>query len=77
MAAEHSAIQRHGIRVLAIWVGQDHVIPVAFKECLQVWNPQARQFVILDAGHALPYSHTEQVTGLLEAELHVIPRVSP
>jgi hypothetical protein len=31
----------------------------------------------LDAGHALPYSHTEQVTALLEAELHVIPRVSP
>ena len=77
MAAEHSAIQRHGIRVLAIWGGQDHVIPVALKECLQGWNPQARQFVILDAGHALPYSHTEQVTALLEAELQLIPRVSP
>jgi pimeloyl-ACP methyl ester carboxylesterase len=76
MAAEHSAIQRHGIRVLAIWGGQDHVIPVALKGCLQSWNPQARQFVIWDAGHALPYSHTQQVTALLEAELQAIPRLS-
>ena len=65
MAAEHSAIQRHGIRVLAIWGVQDHVIPVALKGCLQSWNPHARQFVIWDAGHALPYSHTQQVTACL------------
>lgn len=57
----HATIAASGLPVLAIWGAQDAVIPLQAHDTLAEWNPQARQHVIDDAGHALPYTHTEAV----------------
>jgi len=57
----HSDISREGVPVLAIWGRQDQVIPIGGMGKLAEWNRVARHEVIEDAGHALAYSHTDEV----------------
>ena len=58
---EHREISSEGIRVLAIWGRDDEVIPITGMGKLAEWNRMARHEVIEGAGHALAYSHTEDV----------------
>lgn len=58
---EHREISREDIRVLAIWGREDEVIPITGMGKLAEWNRTARHEVIEGAGHALAYSHTDEV----------------
>ncbi|WP_315898826.1 alpha/beta hydrolase [Tateyamaria omphalii] len=64
---QHKAIAAAGVPVLAVWGAQDDVIPLPCQDTLASWNPSARQAVIADAGHGLPYSHTEAVLEAIRA----------
>ncbi|MFD0860334.1 alpha/beta fold hydrolase [Roseovarius aquimarinus] len=68
-AADHRALAEAGTPVLAIWAEKDEVIPLAGRETLAAWNPGAGHEVVPDAGHALPYSHPEEVAAILRRRL--------
>ena len=57
--ADHRKLQGQGIPVLALWGGTDDIIPIACKERLSHWNPDASHIVIDEAGHGLIYTHTD------------------
>ena len=54
-----------GLPVLAIWGREDEVIPISGMGKLAEWNRRAEHEVIEGAGHALAYSHSDEVVGLL------------
>lgn len=63
--SEHRAIHRAGIPVLAIWGRDDTIIPLTAMGQLTLWSRGARQEVIENAGHGLPYTHTKEVLAAL------------
>lgn len=71
MEGEHLVLRNTGLRVLAIWAAQDSVIPASAMGQLAAWNRDILHEVIEDAGHGLPYTHSEAVlahiTGFLPA----------
>lgn len=67
--AEHRAISRDGIPVIAIWGEQDRVIPISAVGTLAQWNRTAHQEVIAEAGHAVPYSHGAELSTFLRSML--------
>jgi len=62
---EHRAIAESDLPVLAIWAREDEVIPITGMGKLAEWNRKAEHEVIEGAGHALAYSHSDEVVGLL------------
>ena len=62
----HRAIEKAGIPVLGIWGGQDDVIPPQRAEVLSAWNSHARNICVEDAGHGLPYTHSDEVVAAFE-----------
>lgn len=58
---EHLTIRRAGLPVLAIWGGEDAVIPASAMGQLAAWNRDVLHEVIEDAGHGLPYTHADDV----------------
>lgn len=69
MEGEHMALRRIGLPVLAIWGAEDGVIPASAMGQLAAWNRDVTHEVIEDAGHGLPYTHTEAVLTLIEGFL--------
>ncbi|WP_127113979.1 alpha/beta fold hydrolase [Shimia sediminis] len=67
--ADHRKLQGQGIPVLALWGGADDIIPIACKNRLSAWNPDATHIVIEDAGHGLIYTHTDTLWDQLEPRL--------
>ncbi|MEO3413186.1 alpha/beta hydrolase [Roseovarius sp. CAU 1744] len=67
--ADHRQIAAAGTPVLAIWGRDDEVIPIAGKQKLTGWNPDAVNGVVEDAGHALAYTHPGEVIALLRKTL--------
>jgi len=65
LAAEHMLLANQHIPVMAIWGAEDDVIPLAAKDQLAEWNPNAAQRVIPDAGHGLTYTHEREIDALL------------
>lgn len=65
LRGEHQKLQQAGTPVLAIWGQADPVIPLSAKDTLAAWNPDARQFVIDNGGHGLPYTNTDAILGIL------------
>lgn len=61
LEGEHLALRRNGLPVLAIWGGEDAVIPANAIGQMTAWNRDAAHEVIEDAGHGLPYTHTNEV----------------
>lgn len=59
--AEHRDICAEAVPTLAIWGRKDEVIPITGMGRLAEWNREARQEVIEGAGHALAYTHTDDV----------------
>jgi pimeloyl-ACP methyl ester carboxylesterase len=55
-----------GIPVLGIWGGQDDVIPPQTSAVLSEWNPLAHNVLVDDAGHGLPYTHSDEVVAAFE-----------
>ncbi len=62
---EHRQISEIGLPIMAIWGGDDDVIPIAGKATLSEWNPRAAHGVVENAGHALAYTHSDEVIALL------------
>lgn len=67
--ADHRKLQGQGIPVLALWGGADDIIPIACKDRLSAWNPDATHIVIEDAGHGLIYTRTDTLWDQLEPRL--------
>ena len=65
MQPAHRVIAQKGVPVRAIWGADDEVIPLAGRDRLAHWNPDARQVVVPGATHALAYTHDAQVLGAL------------
>ncbi len=66
---EHRTIHRAGIPVLAIWGRDDSVIPLSAMGKMAEWSRSARHEVIDEAGHALTYSHTDDVLDAMRQAL--------
>jgi len=52
---------------LAVWGEQDEVIALSAADILSDWNPNAVHSVIGEAGHGLPYTHTDDILQTLKA----------
>ena len=65
LSAEHKAIAAAKVPVLAIWARKDTVIPITGLARLAQWNRHARQAEVADAEHAVTYTHTDQVAGII------------
>lgn len=63
--ADHRAIGRSDVPVVALWGQLDTVVPLAGLGTLAQWNRNARQEVITGAGHGLPYTHAADVMAVL------------
>ena len=66
LESEHATLQRHHIPVLAIWGGEDTVIPPGAMGRMAEWHRDAKHEVIEEAGHGLPYTHTEAVLAAMQ-----------
>ena len=64
--AEHRAIGRADVPVVALWGQNDTVVPLSGLGTLAQWNRLARQEVIAGAGHGLPYTHAPEVMAVLK-----------
>ena len=73
----HQALAKTGLPVLAVWAGSDKTIPISGLGQLAQWNRSARQEVIEDADHGLPYTHPEALArALAELMESARPRLS-
>lgn len=66
---DHRKLAREDVPVIAIWAENDQVIPISALGVLAEWNRAARQEVVSDADHALPYTHSDQLLKALRAAL--------
>jgi pimeloyl-ACP methyl ester carboxylesterase len=66
---DHRKLGRQGFPVVAIWGGKDPIIPLQAVGLLGLWNRTARQEVVDDADHALPYTHGAQMVEALRSAL--------
>ena len=64
--ADHRAIGRADVPVVALWGQHDIVVPLSGLGTLAQWNRAARQEVIAGAGHGLPYTHAAEVIAVLK-----------
>jgi pimeloyl-ACP methyl ester carboxylesterase len=71
MEGEHMAAKRHHLPVLAIWGAEDGVIPASAMGRLAEWNRDVAHEVIEEAGHGLPYTHTDAVLHYIAAFLPI------
>lgn len=69
LEAEHKALAKRGVPVLAVWGRMDDVIAERAPGQLAEWNRHARQEVVETAGHGLVYTHTEFVLAALRETL--------
>lgn len=65
----HRRLHALGVPTLAIWGGRDTIIPMASKDLLSRWNPDARHIVLPEAGHGLVYTDTAALWAHLDAAL--------
>ncbi|MHA6324691.1 alpha/beta fold hydrolase [Roseivivax sp. CAU 1753] len=72
----HQTLARSRVPVLAVWGGADRVIPLSGPGQLSQWNRDARQEVIEDADHGLPFTHP-QALGTALVRLMAEARLSP
>lgn len=63
--ANHRAIGRADVPVVAIWAEYDSVVPLRAMGALSMWNRNARQDVIKGAGHGIVHTHATQINALL------------
>lgn len=61
LSAEHAAIARAGVPVLAIWAERDLAVPLASAGRLAELNPDAWQHQVDGAGHGLPHTRPGEV----------------
>lgn len=59
LEAEHRLLSREDVPVFAFWAREDAAVPLSAMGILALWNRNARQEDIADAGHGLPYTHPD------------------
>ena len=57
----HRDLGKTGIPVLAIWAGDDQVIPLTAMGKMTQWNRTARHHVVEGVGHALPHAAPNEI----------------
>ena len=67
--ADHRALGRADVPVIAIWGEEDEVVPIRSLGTLSQWNRAARQEVIPGAGHGLPHTHGTEIVRRLRETL--------
>ncbi|MEJ6396751.1 alpha/beta fold hydrolase [Yoonia sp. 208BN28-4] len=67
LEAEHRLLGREDVPVVAIWGGQDQVIPLAAMGRLAQWNRSARQDEERSAAHGLPFTHSAEILTILRS----------
>jgi len=65
----HQKLNDADIPMLAIWGDQDTVIPISGHATLSEINPKAQQHILEDAGHAIAYTHHDQIVAKMSAFL--------
>jgi pimeloyl-ACP methyl ester carboxylesterase len=63
--ANHRAIGRADVPVVALWADHDNVVPLRAMGALSSWNRNARQDVIKGAGHGMVHTHASEVNAHL------------
>jgi len=66
---EHRKLGKQGIPVVAVWAGEDPVIPLRAVGMLGLWNREARQEVVNSADHDLPWTHSDQLNAALRVAM--------
>ena len=61
----HRVLGREDVPVVAIWGGQDGVIPLRALGLLTQWNRNTAQHVVPEADHSLPVRHAEDIVAIL------------
>ena len=61
----HRILGREDVPVTAIWGGRDTVIPLRALGVLSQWNRNARQEVVPEADHSLPWRHADEIVAIL------------
>ena len=61
LEGEHMALRRCQMPVLALWGADDDVIPTSAMGQLAAWNHEVIHEVIEDAGHGMPYTHSDVI----------------
>ena len=64
--AEHRAIGRADVPVVALWGQADKIVTLTALGTLSQWNRNARQEVIAGAGHGMPFTHGPAVIEVLK-----------
>ena len=70
--AQHRAIGRADVPVVALWGQLDTVVPISGLGSLAQWSRNARQEVIAGAGDGLPYTHAAEVIAVLKDVLREV-----
>lgn len=66
---DHRKLGLEDVPVVAIWAEQDEVIPVGASAQLAQWNRAAKQAVVREATHAMPYTHSEELLNAIRTAL--------
>ena len=66
---DHRKLGLEDVPVVAIWAEQDEVIPVGASAQLAQWNRAAKQAVVREATHAMPYTHSDELLNAIRTAL--------
>ena len=66
---EHRKLGLEDVPVVAIWAEKDEAIPVGASAQLAQWNRAAKQGVVSEATHAMPYTHSEELLNAIRVAL--------
>ncbi|MCI2399768.1 alpha/beta hydrolase [Aliiroseovarius subalbicans] len=69
---EHRELARMYVAVVTIWGEDDDVIPLTSLGKLTEWNRDAYKFVVPGAGHALGYTHPQEVIAAIQENVREV-----
>jgi pimeloyl-ACP methyl ester carboxylesterase len=69
LSADHYKLHHEGVPVLAIWGHDDQVIPISAMGRVVTVSRSSKHEVLEDAGHSLPYTHSEHVLNAISTSL--------
>jgi pimeloyl-ACP methyl ester carboxylesterase len=69
LSADHYKLHHEGVPVLAVWGRKDQTIPISAMGRLATVSRSTKQEVMDDAGHGLPYTHSDAVLNAIRVSL--------
>ncbi len=67
--SDHQKLGRQAIPVIAVWGAEDQIIPLRALGVLGQWNRSARQEVVVNADHGMPFTHGAEVINAIRSAL--------